>query len=274
MLDVEIGIGDQTLAWPADQWEVVFFQGGSTAEGTLVDKHWELATSTLLDTALFNDLKERLPAVTRMYGDNLNLAMRRLERIGRRAPTLVNAGRALWAIGNLDDSKPLLEEAVEVDPSYIPSRLALAQLALHEGDYEKAYFMAVELTSDETFGASAVTIAADAAFRSSDVATALDLLLSASRRWKDNPSFQFNAGIALVSQGKTRDAAGMFRRALRIDPFFSEAYHGFALCYIQQGLFRKAVTQFNLDSFVERPVRDGPWSARVSGREAPRAVGC
>ena len=30
----------------------------------------------------------------------------------------------------------------------------------------------------------------------------------------------------------------------------------------------------NFDSFVERPVRDGPWSARVSGREAPRAVGC
>ena len=29
-----------------------------------------------------------------------------------------------------------------------------------------------------------------------------------------------------------------------------------------------------VDSFVERPVRDGPWSARVSGREAPRAVGC
>ena len=28
------------------------------------------------------------------------------------------------------------------------------------------------------------------------------------------------------------------------------------------------------DSFVERPVRDGPWSARVSGREVPRAVGC
>ena len=31
---------------------------------------------------------------------------------------------------------------------------------------------------------------------------------------------------------------------------------------------------FKVDSFVERPVRDGPWSARVSGREAPRAVGC
>ena len=30
----------------------------------------------------------------------------------------------------------------------------------------------------------------------------------------------------------------------------------------------------NIDSFVERPVRDGPWSAMVSGREAPRAVGC
>ena len=30
----------------------------------------------------------------------------------------------------------------------------------------------------------------------------------------------------------------------------------------------------NVDSFVERPVRDGPWGARVSGREAPRAVGC
>ena len=32
--------------------------------------------------------------------------------------------------------------------------------------------------------------------------------------------------------------------------------------------------QDKVDSFVERPVRDGPWSARVSGREAPRAVGC
>ena len=32
--------------------------------------------------------------------------------------------------------------------------------------------------------------------------------------------------------------------------------------------------RFKDDSFVERPVRDRPWSARVSGREAPRAVGC
>ena len=32
--------------------------------------------------------------------------------------------------------------------------------------------------------------------------------------------------------------------------------------------------ELKVDSFVERPVRDGPWSARVSGREAPRAVGC
>ncbi len=35
-----------------------------------------------------------------------------------------------------------------------------------------------------------------------------------------------------------------------------------------------AIIGNNVDSFVERPVRDGPWSARVSGREAPRAVGC
>ena len=35
-----------------------------------------------------------------------------------------------------------------------------------------------------------------------------------------------------------------------------------------------AVREGKFDSFVERPVRDGPWSARVSGREAPRAVGC
>ena len=33
-------------------------------------------------------------------------------------------------------------------------------------------------------------------------------------------------------------------------------------------------SEAKVDSFVERPVRDGPWSARVSGREAPRAVGC
>ena len=34
------------------------------------------------------------------------------------------------------------------------------------------------------------------------------------------------------------------------------------------------ITTRNVDSFVKRPVRDEPWSARVSGREAPRAVGC
>ena len=37
---------------------------------------------------------------------------------------------------------------------------------------------------------------------------------------------------------------------------------------------RLLLGESKLDSFVERPVRDGPWSARVSGREAPRAVGC
>ena len=31
--------------------------------------------------------------------------------------------------------------------------------------------------------------------------------------------------------------------------------------------------KLKIDSFVERPVRDGPWSARGSGREAPRAAG-
>ena len=36
----------------------------------------------------------------------------------------------------------------------------------------------------------------------------------------------------------------------------------------------KSLILDKVDSFVERPVRDGPWSARVSGREAPRAVGC
>ena len=34
------------------------------------------------------------------------------------------------------------------------------------------------------------------------------------------------------------------------------------------------IIERKVDSFVERPVRDGLWSARVSGREAPRAVGC
>ena len=40
--------------------------------------------------------------------------------------------------------------------------------------------------------------------------------------------------------------------------------------YVCQSIMKRG----NPDSFVERPVRDGPWSARVSGREAPRAVGC
>ena len=45
---------------------------------------------------------------------------------------------------------------------------------------------------------------------------------------------------------------------------------------LEEPQFARGATpaQLKLDSFVERPVRDGPWSARVSGREAPRAVGC
>ena len=43
---------------------------------------------------------------------------------------------------------------------------------------------------------------------------------------------------------------------------------------IPKGLSPRDRMERKLDSFVERPVRDGPWSARVSGREAPRAVGC
>ena len=50
--------------------------------------------------------------------------------------------------------------------------------------------------------------------------------------------------------------------------------HGPEYITDEELLRRALVREDKLDSFVERPVRDGPWSARVSGREAPRAVGC
>ena len=147
-------------------------------------------------------------------------------------------------MGNITDAIRFFQEAIEKDESFIPARLALARGLLLNGDYFSAYDTVEEFIAHDVFGASATIIAADARFRAEQVEDSLRLL--SNPRWQNNALVNLDAGIVLVSQGMSRDAATKFRRALRIEPTLSEAYHGLALCYIKEGIPKKAIREFKL----------------------------
>ena len=109
----------------------------------------------------------------------------------------------------------------------------------------------------------------------------LDTFFNQTPKGLSIPSFQqAGDGVTLLGQADQHKDILEFRDTLSSSPFIasvivleivsSDADGGPWEFTFELGL-RKGVS---VDSFVERPVRDRPWSARVSGREAPRAVGC
>ncbi|UWQ90141.1 sulfotransferase [Rhodobacteraceae bacterium M382] len=75
--------------------------------------------------------------------------------------------------------------------------------------------------------------------------TVLKVAKSGMKRYKSHPAFPNFAGIALSSQGKHRDAAGYFKKALGLDPTFHDARRNLAQALILLQQSDTALTLLN-----------------------------
>lgn len=239
-------IVERPLADADLQWEVGFVHGNPTTQGTLKEGEWNLDLSPLLDTEMFQLATGRVPLAAAIFEENVHASMARLNRVGRSSPSLTNAGRALWNVGNLQDASKMFKEALEIDLTFSPARLSLGRAQVQEGQFDNAFATIEPLLDDDVYGASAAVIAADTRFRAGRPEESLTLLFDAIDQWPNEAVLHHDAGIVLVTQGETPAAIREFRRALRIDPAQGEAHHGLALCYVQQGMNGKAIKEFKL----------------------------
>ena len=102
----------------------------------------------------------------------------------------------------------------------------------------------------------------------------LDLIIPRMSSANSTPRMSGWDAMAALSEGpKTRHIPIIIVSGLSAEE--SAAPSSSVVRWLRKPVDESALLQaLKYDSFVERPVRDGPWSARVSGREAPRAVGC
>ena len=104
--------------------------------------------------------------------------------------------------------------------------------------------------------------------------------VSANHGWADCSQYLYvanegNGGGTIISRIDCHGHVGIYDSSLSgVSGLATDGTYLFASDDNSPGVYRFDAAGTKLDSFVERPVRDGPWSARVSGREAPRAVGC
>lgn len=234
------------IANPDRQWEIGFVHGEPAAEGVLKSGEWNLDFSTLFDTEMYQSAVSRLPAAAAIFEESILTSMAQVERIGRSSATLTNAGKAFWNIGNFEAASELFQEASDSDWNFGPGRILLGRAHLQNKQYALAFETVESLISDGVYGASATIVASDARFRDSRTEEALSLLKDGIKRWPNNAMLRLNMGIVLVARKEIVGAAKEFRGASHIDPFLSEAHHGLALCYIHQGMDKKAIREFRL----------------------------
>ncbi|WP_372892703.1 tetratricopeptide repeat-containing sulfotransferase family protein [Rhodosalinus sp.] len=101
----------------------------------------------------------------------------------------------------------------------------------------------------------------------------------AMKRWPREAFFANLAGIARAQSGAPRDAAGFFRKALKLRPDFAEAVHNLAQAMVAQGapeqaerLLAKHLSRHPADSAALR-IRAAAAIARAAPAEADRFAG-
>lgn len=170
------------------------------------------------------------------------------------------------------------EKAIEADPNYAPAYDNIADLYAREGDYlsaMKIYLKAIELDPENAvtrynFGcfisnhASAIAlseyqeaVAQDTDFPEAHLNLGLSLAshgrhseaieaIKFARDLEPNEAqYSYELACVLLEQGELREAIGEFRRTIKNNSEFRDAWISLAACYREQGLRSEAAAALN-----------------------------
>jgi tetratricopeptide (TPR) repeat protein len=140
-----------------------------------------------------------------------------------------NAGAKLANENNLDAAIAKMEEATRLKPELSAAYMALGKLYLRKTDYAKsiaAAQKALELVGDDD---DMFSVLAEAYAKTGDKAKAAEYKAKAPQNAPD----LFNQAVVHLNAGRDTDAVPLLKKAIEIDPTFSDAWFQLGMAYVR-----------------------------------------
>ena len=154
--------------------------------------------------------------------ETLQAAINDLQSVVSRTPNnpvlRFNYARALIAKGEIDQAKVQLLEAVKLRPDFVPARLALAQVYVTKGDFPNAQQMANEILQYDPNNQPAKLLRSSAMIGLRQYVEARQELKGILESNPQLTDAQFQLGMVNFSEGKFKEAEGIFRRLYESAP--------------------------------------------------------
>lgn len=143
--------------------------------------------------------------------------------------------------GKTDDAVPLLQKALEIDPTLEQGYSALAGIYLPKKNYKEALALGDKLQAQKPDSVEAMTIRYQAYQGMGDKAKAKEVKAAMDTTTaSQTPESAFNQGVTLYNANNVQEAVKAFDRALAGKPDYAKAHYMLALSYVSLNDMAKA----------------------------------
>jgi Flp pilus assembly protein TadD len=202
--------------------------------------------------ALAGEAERGLPAEDRMaFEAALNEYVAAQLFNAERPEAHANLGGLYLERGKLDEARAAYARAIELDPTFHPAVIALAELTRANGDEGGAEAMLQKaLKANPTSGALAHALGLSLV-RRKRVAEAMEKLAEAAKLEPDEPRFAFVLAVALHDTGKNPQAIDILKGAVVRRPYDRDALMVLTSYEIEAGRFSSALSRAELLAKLE-----------------------
>lgn len=127
-------------------------------------------------------------------------------------------GKIFEGQGRIAEAGSRYAKAVEIDPDFLPARVALLQIKIRTGDWAAALTESCKLAEENPSNGEAQLTCGELLFRKDDYAGALESLERAAELLPGNPVAHAMLGAAYQANKQWGDSAKAFHRALALTP--------------------------------------------------------
>ncbi len=162
-----------------------------------------------------------------------------------------NLGTLFLVQGRFDQSEAALSKAIEIDPTFLPATISLAELRRQRGEESSAEETLRIALKDNPKAPSLLHALGLSLVRQRRMPEALDRLSEAARLAPDEARFSYVSGVALHDSGKSAEGVEVLEAALSRHPYDRDILYALASYNAQAGQFVSALQHVQLLSELE-----------------------
>ena len=197
----------------------------------------EINAQILKDNPKDNDARG-LTAQLMLERGEIAKALGELQAVVTTAPSnpieRYNLGRAHAAMGEVELARQQFAKAIELSPTYMPPRLAMAQLQMSRGEFDAAIKTAEEILKIDPGNGGAHLIRSAGLMGNHKLPEARTLLDGMAKSNPSSPDVAFQLGLLNLTEKKYKDADESFRRAYQLNPANPRGLLGVVENYLAQ----------------------------------------